>query len=384
VERGDGEVRGEEGAMSRSQASRVYELGDGALDRRIQELVADAGAGRDADLIGEMVVTALKLVRDRTGRGDLKLINAALKEMRYSFRLFAPFQHVRKVAVFGSARLGPDDANYRLASVFAHQMTQERGWMVITGAGPGIMEAANVGAGPDASFGVNIRLPFEDQANPYVLPNRLINFKYFFTRKLIFVKEAHAFALFPGGFGTLDEAFELLVLVQTGKSDLHPVVMVESDQSEYWETWVNFVNEDLLGNGLIHQSDLSLFKVAKDVDQAIEEICHFYANYHSQRYVNGRMVLRLQKVPDEPTLADLNEEFGDIVAEGKIEPVEISPAERADADHPELERLAFRFDRRHYGRLRQLVDRLNDLVPVEQGQQSAPEAKVLPEVEDEE
>ncbi|MGH8936815.1 MAG: TIGR00730 family Rossman fold protein [Acidimicrobiia bacterium] len=369
--------------MSRQPAGRAYELGDGGLDRRIKVLVADAGAGRDADLIGEMVVTALKLVRDRTGRGDLKLINAALKEMRYSFRLFAPFQHVRKVAVFGSARLGPDDANYRLASEFAHQMTEERGWMVITGAGPGIMEAANEGAGPDASFGVNIRLPFEDQANPYVLPNRLVNFKYFFTRKLIFVKEAHAFALFPGGFGTLDEAFELLVLVQTGKSDLHPVVMVESDGSEYWETWVDFVYEDLLGNGLIHQSDLSLFKVAKDVDEAVEEICRFYANYHSQRYVNGRLVLRMQKAPDEAALADLNEEFGDIVAEGEIESVPISPAEEADGDHPELERLAFRFERRYYGRLRQLVDRLNDLVPVEPERQSAPEAKVLPEVEDE-
>ncbi|MDP8958245.1 MAG: TIGR00730 family Rossman fold protein [Actinomycetota bacterium] len=358
--------------------SRAYQIGDGDLDRRIKELVSDAGGEANADLVGEMMVTNLKLIRDRTDRGDLKLINAALKEMRYSFLLFSRYQHIRKVAVFGSARIPSDDENFRLAAEFARHMTEERGWMVITGAGPGIMEAANAGAGPHASFGVNIRLPFESEANPHVLPNRLVNFKYFFTRKLIFVKEAHAFALFPGGFGTLDETFELLTLVQTGKSDLHPIVMVESPATDYWGTWVDFVNEDLVGNGLISPHDLSLFKVVKDVEEACEELSGFYANYHSQRFVEGKLVLRMQRAPESADLAALNEEFSDIVADGEIEQVAAAPAELADHDHPELERLALTFDRRQFGRLRQLVDRLN-LIPTDSKAQAAPDSRVMPE-----
>ena len=234
--------------------------------------------------------------------------------------------------------------------------------MVVTGAGPGIMEAGNRGAGSEHSIGVNIRLPFEDQANAFVDASRTINFKYFFTRKLGFVKESHGFALFPGGFGTMDETFELLTLVQTGKSDLHPIVMLEANGTGYWQTFNDFVNKDLLGNGLIAEPDLSIYKVTNSVEEAAHEICHFYANYQSQRYVDGRLILRLNQAPDQAQLEALNEQFSDIVASGSIEVIEATDAEKADGDSLDLERLALRFNRRSFGRLRQLVDVLNDFV----------------------
>jgi uncharacterized protein (TIGR00730 family) len=343
---------------------RSYELPDAGLNQRIRELVEAAGDGSDTDLIAEMITTAIKLQRDGADRGELKLMNTALKEMRYSTLVFAKYREVPKVTIFGSARARPDDPNYEMAIEFAREMV-ERDWMVVTGAGPGIMQAGNEGAGREHSFGVNIRLPFEADPNPYIDESRLINFKYFFTRKLGFVKESHAFALFPGGFGTLDEVFELLTLVQTGKSDLHPIVMLEADDGTYWDTWMEFVRNDLLGNGLITPSDLNLFDVTSDVEAAAAEICHFYANYHSQRYVDGRLVLRVRQAPDPETLAALNEEFGDILTDGEIEVVEPSPAELRDADAVECRRVALAFNRRDIGRLRVLVNRLNDIVRVE-------------------
>jgi uncharacterized protein (TIGR00730 family) len=258
-----------------------YEIGDADLDGRIRALAADAVANHphehgDADLIAEMMVSALKLFRDDADRGDLKLVNAALKEMRYSFLVFSRYRDVRKVTIFGSARTPPGDPNYEMASEFARIMSDERSWMVITGAGPGIMEAGNRGAGIDNSFGVNIRLPFEADANPYIHESRLVNFKYFFTRKLIFMKESHAFALFPGGFGTLDESFELLTLIQTGKSDMHPIVLIEAPGTDYWQGWLDFVGDRLLANRMIAASDLGLIRHATSVPEAVEEICRFY------------------------------------------------------------------------------------------------------------
>ena len=202
---------------------RAYEIGDAALDEQIRQLVADAAGpneGRDQgeDLALEMIVTAVKLLRDETDRGDLKLINSALKELRYSFLVFSRYRETPKVTVYGSARTAPENPNYELAAEFANLMADTHQWMVVTGAGPGIMEAGNLGAGTDYGFGVNIRLPFEADPNPYVHESRLINFKYFFTRKLMFVKESDAFVVFPGGFGTQDETFEFLTLIQTGKS----------------------------------------------------------------------------------------------------------------------------------------------------------------------
>jgi len=340
----------------------AYDLAHPELDARVAALVADASGNANQDLIRELVTTALKLHRDAPERGELKLINTALKEMRYTNLVFSRHRDEPKVTVFGSARAADDDPNYLLATEFGRRMA-EVGWDVVTGAGPGVMEAANRGAGLDRSFGVNIRLPFEDGANPYIAPERTINFKYFFTRKLGFVKEAHAFALFPGGFGTLDEAFELLTLMQTGKSDLHPIVLVEAPGTDYWGPWTAFVDDQLVGQGLISPDDRSLYRVVADLDAAVEELVGFYRVYHSQRFVDGRLVLRLNRdVPDD-VVDGLDTDFADILIAGGVERVSASEREVAEDDCPDLPRLALPFDRRHFGRLRQLVDRLNASAP---------------------
>jgi len=346
-----------------------YEMGDPDLDARIRSLTADAVADHphehdSADIVAEMIVTALRLNRDDADRGDLKLVNAALKEMRYSFLTFRPYRDTRKATIFGSARTQPDDPNYQMAAEFGRRLAEERGWMVITGAGPGIMEAGNKGAGIDRSFGVNIRLPFEADANPYIHESRLINYKYFFTRKLMFMKESHAFALFPGGFGTLDEAFELLTLVQTGKSDLHPIVLIEAEGTGYWDGWLDFVKSELVETGRVSPNDLDLFMQTSDVAEAIEEISGFYDNYHSQRYVGDRLILRLNHAPSAADLERLNDTYADLVTSGIIEAIDATDVEIEDRDHPELPRLRLHFDRRSLGRLRSMIDALNSLAPL--------------------
>ncbi len=341
----------------------TYRMNDESIDAQIDKLVADVvastdGDGADADLIREIIVTALKLVKDRTDRGDIKMMNTALKELRYSFLVFDPHRDRKKVAVYGSARTQPDDPNYQMAEEFGRRMAEYHDWMVVTGAGPGIMEAANKGAGTEASFGVNIRLPFENGANEYLSPGKVINFKYFFTRKVQFVKESDGFALFPGGFGTMDEAFELLTLVQTGKSDMHPIVMIDHEGTGYWEAWEALCNT-LIDQGMISPADKNLYLLTHDIEEAIDEIVGFFRVYHSQRYVDGRLVLRLsQDVPDS-LIGELNEEFSDIIASGTIEKIPPTAAEIDGDDHIELPRIAFEFDRHGYGRLRALINRLN-------------------------
>jgi uncharacterized protein (TIGR00730 family) len=266
-----------------------------------------------------------------------------------------------KVTIFGSARLPETDPNYILARDFARIMV-DRQWGVVTGAGPGIMEAGNRGAGPAASYGVNIRLPFEATANGYVASDRTVNFKYFFTRKLGFVKESHGFALFPGGFGTLDETFELLTLMQTGKSDMHPIVMLEAEETGYWGPLTSFMNEVLVAKGLIAPEDGSLFSFTNDPREAADIMCGFYANFHSQRYVDGVLVLRLRQAPDDVTLARMTDEYRDILVEGRIEAIKATPAEVRDNDALDCERVALHFDRRRFARLRRLIDELNTIV----------------------
>lgn len=339
---------------------RSYDLGDPELDGLVRRLVADASENANADLIEEIITTALKLHRDDPGRGDLKLVNTSLKEMRYSMLVFSRHD-LPKVTIFGSARTPQGHPDFELASAVAEEMVK-REWGVITGAGPGIMEAGNLGAGPRNSFGVNIRLPFEASANGSLLPDRTVNFKYFFTRKLAFVKESHAFVIFPGGFGTLDEMFELFTLVQTGKSDLHPIVLMESPETGYWSTVLPFLEKTLVDGGYISPSDLELFTVHNDPVAAAEELCHFYANYHSQRFVDGMLVLRLSQAPNPEELEELNEEFADIVAGQPLKVIDPTTAEVEDNDNLDLARLSFKFDRRGFGRLRKLIDRLNDLV----------------------
>ena len=338
-----------------------YEMGDPDLDRGIAELIERAGGGADRGLIAELMTTALKLHRDGPDRGRLKLFNSALKEMRYSARVFGDYGGVPKVTVFGSARTPPDHPDYRLACDFARHMWKRRGWMVVTGAGPGIMEAGNRGAGREGSFGVNIRLPFETSANPYIPGGRLVNFKYFFTRKLGFVMESHAFAVFPGGVGTMDETFELLTLIQTGKAPVQPVVLMESEES-YWPAWQRFVTEQLLETGMISPGDLDLYRITNRVEEAADEICRFYANYHSQRYVEGRLVIRLRQKPTYRQMDLLNDEFSDLVVEGRIERVDPHAVELRDRDALDCARVGLAFDRRSFGRLRRLLDRLNGFI----------------------
>lgn len=348
----------------------AYDLGDPELDERIRQLVADASGNDNQDLIAEMIVTVLKMHRDAAGRGDLKLINTAMKEMRYSNLVFSRHNEP-KVTIYGSARTSEGDPNYDLTVEFA-QMMVKHGWGVITGAGPGIMEAGSRGAGPENSYGVNIRLPFEAEPNRHLLPERTVNFKYFFTRKLAFVKESHAFAIFPGGWGTLDEVFELITLFQTGKSDLHPIVLLEAEGSGYWDHVVSFMRDVQLASQLISESDMSLFLHTTDVAEACHHIRHFYSNYHSQRYAGGSLILRLRQAPTDGELEKLNEDFVDIVVEGRIEKVDPTQAEVNDDDALDYDRIAFIFDQRQFGRLRLLVDRLNDLA-------SLPETTQIPE-----
>jgi uncharacterized protein (TIGR00730 family) len=336
-----------------------YRTGDAELDRAVAELVDRAG-GANPDLVFELVASALRLARDNADRGDLKIANAALKELRHAFHVFAPYRAERKVAIFGSARTLPDDPLYDQTRRVAAAMA-DRDWMVITGAGPGIMEAGLEGAGPEKSFGVSIRLPCEATTSQFIAGDpKLVNFRYFFTRKLEFVKEAHGFVLLPGGFGTLDEAFELLTLVQTGKSEPAPIVLLDVPGGTYWESWRAFAQLELVDRGYVGKGDLGLLRVTDDADEAVEELVGFYANYHSLRYVEGRLVLRLLRAPDDAALAALGDEFADIVVRGTIERIDTTPAERSDDDHVDLDRLAFRFDRRSHARLRELIDRLND------------------------
>ena len=339
-----------------------YRTGDPDLDEAVAALVGRAASERDADLIFELVASALRLARDGADRGDLKMANAALKEMRYSFHVFEPYRTQRKVAIFGSARTQPDDPLYHQARRFARAIA-ERDWMVITGAGPGIMEAGIEGAGPERAFGVSIRLPFEAATSQFIADDpKLIHFRYFFTRKLAFVKESDAFVLLPGGFGTMDETFELLTLVQTGKAQPGPVILLDTPGGTYWASWLDFVRRELLADGYIAAADLGLLTVTDDVDAAVDEVTGFFSNYHSQRFVDGRLVIRLRAAPDDATLDSLSEEFTDIIRRGRIERVEASAAERADGDALDTQRLAFWFDRRGWARLRELIDRLNGRV----------------------
>jgi uncharacterized protein (TIGR00730 family) len=313
----------------------------------------------DEQLIQQIKETADKLIRDHANLGDLKMLNTALKELRYAFKVFAPYRTKRKVTVFGSARLPPQHAAYQQAVEFSRRIV-EAGYMVITGAASGIMEAGHVGAGRENSIGVNILLPFEQEANAIIAGDiKLMHLKYFFTRKLLFVKEADGVALFPGGFGTQDEGFEVLTLVQTGKSHLFPIVMVDEPGGDYWKRWQTYVQDVLLARNLISPEDLALYKLTDSVDEAVTEVLGFYRVYHSMRYVRGDLVLRLQHALPEPLLERIRTQFADIVVSGTFEQTGPLPDEANDVQLVAMPRLRFRFDRRSMGRLRMLVDTIN-------------------------
>ncbi len=338
---------------------RAYTTRNKALDARIEELVAAAGESRNSDLLKEMITTAIRLMRDPADRGEMKLVNAALKEFSYSFHVFRQYRAYRKVSIFGSARTTPEEGVYEYTKQFAKAMA-EHNWMVITGAGPGIMAAGHEGAGAEKSFGASIRLPLESEPNLFIAGNtKLINFKYFFTRKVTFIKESDGFALLPGGFGTMDEAFELLTLMQTGKSDLHPVVLLDEPGGDFWAEWLRWMEKSVLPRKLISAEDFYMVCHADSIPEAVQELTTFYKNYQSQRYVDGMLVLRVLRLPPEDEIEKMAAAFADILGPRGIVVTEASAAEIADEDEVSCMRLAVDFNQTSVGRLRRLIDELN-------------------------
>jgi uncharacterized protein (TIGR00730 family) len=286
-------------------------------------------------------------------------MNRSLKEMRYAAKIFAPYAHFRKVVVFGSARTAESDPAFKMAEEFAREMAAHH-YMIITGGGDGIMGAAQRGAGREHSFGLNIRLPFEQRANVTISgDSKLINFNYFFTRKLNFVKETHAFALFPGGFGTLDEGFEVLTLMQTGKARVIPVVLLDQPDGRYWETWMNFVTDYLFKLNFVSPEDFHFFKVLHSVEEAVGEIAQFYKNYNSSRWVGDQLVIRLTRRISTRALVELNRQFSDLIRAGEITQGGALPPEKNEPEIWDLPRLVLQPHRHSFGRFRQLIDAIN-------------------------
>jgi uncharacterized protein (TIGR00730 family) len=327
----------------------------------VDELLDSVGVSARRELYRAILGTVVHLAEERTDALDLKLASAALAEMAEAFKVFRPFREARKVTFFGSARTLSEDPLYLQARQLAQRMAGH-GWMVVTGAGPGIMAAGMEGAGQARSLGVNIRLPHEQGANLFIAQDpKLVEMRYFFTRKLMLIKESDGYAVLPGGFGTLDEAFELLTLLQTGKAQPAPLVLLDVPEGTYWRGWRRFVEEEVTARGFVEADDHSLYKVTADVGEAARELLGFFRNYHSVRWVGDLLVVRLRKAPTRAQLSDLNDRFGDIVVSGTIRPTKPLSPERSGDDHLELPRLALRFDRMHYGRLRQLINALNAL-----------------------
>src|ERR1041384_3781072 len=305
---------------------------DPELRRKIEQLIAYKGGGHNEGNVADIIENALKLLTDVKHSGDVRVIQTALRELRYAFKLFAPYADVRKVAMFGSARTLPNRLEYQQAVEFGRKIT-EAGFMVITGAGSGIMQAGHEGAGPDKSFGANIRLPWEQAVNPVIREDKkLVTFKYFFTRKLIFIRHSDAIALFPGGFGTMDEGYEALTLMQTGKSQLMPLVLIDRPGGTYWKTWDRHIREHLLRDQLISPDDLHLYQITDDSDQAVKIITRFYRNLHSSRFVKDLFVIRLKHPPTNSALQAMNEDFADIVIGQPIHRIEPTPEEIAEDD----------------------------------------------------
>ena len=341
-------------------ADRRYALQNEDANRLITELVETAGVPPERrGYFQHLLTTVMKLHEDGARTGDLKITNTALKELRYSYKVFAPYHNVRKVTVFGSARTAPTASSAMAAVVFGRRMVEE-GWMVITGAGAGIMGAAQEGAGGERSFGLNIRLPFEQEANPWIASDpKLITFKYFFTRKLFLVKEASGVALFPGGFGTMDEVFEVLTLMQTGKATIVPIVLVETDQTPYWRRWDAFIRSTLVEQRLIDPADTSFYRIVDTVDDAVRELTSFYRVYHSARIVGDLLVFRLNRNLGEGDLAQIQRQFEDIL-KGPVDHA-AGPLPGEQNEYPDRPRLVLPFNRTSYARLRQLIDFINRL-----------------------
>ena len=311
------------------------------------------------ELVDRIKDSADKLADDGSTRGDLKILSRALRELRYAFKVFAPYRQHRKVTVFGSARTKEDSPAYQMAVEYGRAMAAHD-WYIVTGAASGIMEAGHVGAGRDNSMGLNIMLPFEQEANPVIAGDeKLVHMKYFFTRKLMFVKECDAVVCLPGGFGTLDEAMEVLTLLQTGKRDMVPIVLLDAPGGTYWSALDDFIRNELLGGGMISPEDLHLYKLTHSCDEAVEEVLAFYRVFHSMRYVKSKLVFRLHSEIESSLLDEINDQFSDILVEGRFEQCDALPDERNEPELLDLPRLAFQFNRRNLGKLRFLIDCIN-------------------------
>lgn len=338
------------------QKSALSAKRDTAIDAFLEEFAP----GGDRQLLSQMMVSICRLNKDKAGRGELKILNTALKELRYAFKVFAPYHRTPKVTIFGSSRTDVDHAEYQQAREFAERM-ERAGWMVITGAGDGIMRAGHHGAQRESSFGVAISLPFEQATNDIIANDpKCINFKYFFTRKLMFIKEAEAVVLFPGGFGTQDEGFEALTLVQTGKANLMPIVLCDAPGGYYWRNWEQFVRANLLHSGMICEEDVNLFKVTDNVNEAVHEIMHFYRRYHSSRMVRDNLVIRLKAPLSDDDIVRLNDHYSQILSSGRIHAVAGPLAEEQD-EFPDLARVVLKFNRRSIGTLRCMVNDINNI-----------------------
>jgi uncharacterized protein (TIGR00730 family) len=335
------------------------EVEPASLAEAVKEANGKLDSSRIVDLIEQIKESADRLAVDQTSRGDLKILSRTLRELRYAFKVFTPYRTRRKVTVFGSARTLPSEPTYRQAVEFGRAMAEQK-WLVVTGAASGIMEAGHVGAGRENSMGLNIMLPFEQYANPIIAgDSKLVHMKYFFTRKLMFVKECDAVCLLPGGFGTLDEGLEVLTLLQTGKRDMVPVVFLDAPGGTFWSEFQQYVERKLLGQGMISPDDLSLYCLTDSVEAAVGEILQFFKVYQSMRYVKNKLVLRLKEAPTPELLAAINVEFADIVNGGEFTVGGPLGEEKDEPDLAALPRLIFRFNRRSLGRLRQLIDALN-------------------------
>ena len=338
----------------------------GSLESIIEEVsrIYEEGENRDdlkAVLHLQILLNGLKVKRDELGTLDLKVINRALSEVRYAARVFKPYRHKRKVSIFGSARTPENDPSYQMAVDFA-RMLAANDYMVITGAAEGIMKAGNVGAGKENSFGVNILLPFEQAPNEIVADDpKLITFKYFFTRKLFFLMEAHAVVLFPGGFGTQDEGFETLTLVQTGKAAPMPLILMDLPGDDYWANWDKFVRGQMLDRGLISPEDVSIYKICHTPEEGMEWVRFFYSTYHSMRLVRRKLVVRLERELSDEQVDSLNREFSDIVDKGRIEKSRMLPEEANEPEIKDKPRLVFNYNQQNAARLNQMFLRINKL-----------------------
>jgi len=329
------------------------------LQARLHELAQELPEVEHGDLLERAFASLAAIASEDLSRLDWKILNGALDDMRRGFQTFSGYRHTRKITIFGSARISPETPEYAMAVAFAREVVRQ-GFMVMTGAGGGIMAAGNEGAGAERSFGLNIQLPSEQGSNPHIAGDpKLIDFKYFFTRKLFFLNESDAIALFPGGYGTQDEAFECLTLCQTGRQSPVPLVLVDRPGGTYWKAWNDYICQHLIADGLVSPEDSDIYTLTDDVDVACAAIEQFYRLYHSSRYVGPLFVMRLHAPLTDSQLADVNAEFSDILRDGEFIQREAFPEENGDCPH--LPRLAFNFNQRDLGRLYQLIAHLNRL-----------------------